>query len=217
MLENTQRGAIAEYLVACALGMDKEPRITWNRCDLLTPEGIRIEVKSAGYLQSWGQDKLSAISFAIPKTHGWDNEAGIYEEQIKRQADVYVFCLHNHVDQVTVNPLDAAQWDFYVVPTKVLDEKCEEQKSLTLRRLQEIGAVVCRFEDLHERIVGVAHPVMKVRFIGESDPLSLIYGRIYEVISVEMGCYRVIDETGEDYLYDPGQFERMSDGRGSDN
>lgn len=218
LIGNTQRGDIAEYLVACALGVDKETRITWNRYDLLSPEGIRVEVKSAGYIQSWGQDKLSAISFSIPKTHGWDNEDGVYEDEVKRQADVYVFCLHKHEDQETINPLDTTQWEFYVVPTRVLNDKYGDQKSISLYRLREIGAVVCRYEELHDRIVGVAHPVMKVRFIGESDLLSLIHGKVYEVISVERDCYRVIDETGEDYLYDPGQFEKVNgDGREVDN
>lgn len=47
---------------------------------------------------------------------------------------------------------------------------------------------------------------MKVRFI-EEDGLSLIKGKIYEVISIEDGLYRIIDETGEDYLFWPEEFE----------
>ncbi len=55
---------------------------------------------------------------------------------------------------------------------------------------------------------------MKVRFIGESDPLALLNGKVYEVISVEKGWYRIVDETGTDkdveiqgYLYPPTAFE----------
>lgn len=36
---------------------------------------------------------------------------------------------------------------------------------------------------------------------------ALIYGKIYDVLSIEMGLYRVIDESGEDYLYSPTAFE----------
>ena len=51
---------------------------------------------------------------------------------------------------------------------------------------------------------------MKVRFIGESDPVMLLHGKIYDVISIEKGWYRIIDEEGVDedmdvqgYLYPP--------------
>lgn len=48
---------------------------------------------------------------------------------------------------------------------------------------------------------------MKVKFLGESDPMILINGKIYTVESFEKGLYRIIDETNEDYLYDPSYFE----------
>lgn len=48
---------------------------------------------------------------------------------------------------------------------------------------------------------------MKVKYIGESDPLMLINGKVYNVISIEKEWYRIIDETDEDYLYPPNAFE----------
>ena len=50
---------------------------------------------------------------------------------------------------------------------------------------------------------------MKVRYIGEDDPLELRNGKIYDVIEVEKECgwYRIIDETGEDYIFPPEGFE----------
>lgn len=51
---------------------------------------------------------------------------------------------------------------------------------------------------------------MKVEYVGESDPLELINGKTYEVVGEEniggQKYYRVIDETGEDYLYEPDLF-----------
>ena len=44
-------------------------------------------------------------------------------------------------------------------------------------------------------------------YIGNNDPVSLLHGKIYDVISVEKGWYRIIDETGEDYLYPPELFK----------
>ena len=37
--------------------------------------------------------------------------------------------------------------------------------------------------------------------------MDVIPNKIYEVLSVERGFYRIIDESGEDYLYPPEKFE----------
>lgn len=42
---------------------------------------------------------------------------------------------------------------------------------------------------------------MVVRYEGQSNPLALLDGKEYPVESVECGWYRIVDETGEDYLY----------------
>lgn len=48
---------------------------------------------------------------------------------------------------------------------------------------------------------------MKVKWKGKTEFLMLTHDKIYEVMSVEKGWYRVVDDSGEDYLYPPGQFE----------
>lgn len=57
---------------------------------------------------------------------------------------------------------------------------------------------------------------MKVRYIGktvenfivENNRMDLIPGKVYDVIKVEKhGWYRIIDESGEDYMYPPELFE----------
>lgn len=53
---------------------------------------------------------------------------------------------------------------------------------------------------------------MKVKYLGESDPLGLINGKVYEVLSIEYGYYRIVDETGEDFLYDSDSFEVVEKG-----
>lgn len=50
---------------------------------------------------------------------------------------------------------------------------------------------------------------MKVKYIGKSEFLVLTNGEIYQVISIENGWYRIIDDSGEDYLYPPEQFEAV--------
>ncbi len=48
---------------------------------------------------------------------------------------------------------------------------------------------------------------MKVRYLGETSPLELVHDKIYEVMSIERDWYRIVDETDEDYLYPPEDFE----------
>lgn len=48
---------------------------------------------------------------------------------------------------------------------------------------------------------------MRVKYLGESSMLALLNGKIYNVISIEEDWYRIIDETDEDYLYPPEEFE----------
>ena len=49
---------------------------------------------------------------------------------------------------------------------------------------------------------------MKVRcIIDDSNTISLTTGKEYEVIAIEEGWYRIVDNTGEDYLFSPDVFE----------
>lgn len=53
---------------------------------------------------------------------------------------------------------------------------------------------------------------MKVKYIGKiSDPLELITDKIYECLGKEYDRFRVIDETGEDYLYPVEEFEVINE------
>ena len=37
---------------------------------------------------------------------------------------------------------------------------------------------------------------MKIKYIGETIPLGLTWGKIYDVISIEKGWFRIIDDEG---------------------
>ena len=49
----------------------------------------------------------------------------------------------------------------------------------------------------------------KVRYKGETVFLSLTNNKIYDVLSVERSWYRIVDDSGEDYLYPPEWFEEI--------
>lgn len=48
---------------------------------------------------------------------------------------------------------------------------------------------------------------MKVRWLGKTSSLMLTHGKVYTVLSIEKDWYRIIDDSGEDYLYPPERFE----------
>lgn len=50
--------------------------------------------------------------------------------------------------------------------------------------------------------------MMKVKYTGETT-VSLTNGKEYEVLSVENGWYRIVDETDDDYLFPPELFDKV--------
>ena len=152
IVTNSERGILAEYLVRCAVHAPSPCRIEWDAVDVISPEGIRIEVKSSAYLQTWKQEKLSRIQFDIAPKNAWDSVENSYASQRIRSADVYVFCLFNSKDPDTANPMDLAQWEFYVLATSVLNELVPKQKSISLTSLQKLGAKKVSFEVLYTAI-----------------------------------------------------------------
>lgn len=48
---------------------------------------------------------------------------------------------------------------------------------------------------------------MKVKYLGETSFLELTHDKIYKVLSVEKDWYRIVDDTDEDHLYPPEEFE----------
>ena len=155
LMGNAERGAIAEYIVATALNINHNPRVSWDKYDLLSDKGIAVEVKTSGYIQTWEQKTVSKLIFGIQPTHAWDSNTNEYETVQKRQADVYIFCVHKHTDQQTVNPLDISQWDFYLMPTRIINEKLKNQKTATLSTLIKHGAEKCDYYSINQRIAEI--------------------------------------------------------------
>lgn len=148
LTNNALRGIIAEFIVMKALDISQTFRVEWDAYDLETETGLKIEVKSAAYLQSWQQEKFSKISFGIAPTIAWDAKTNTYSSEKKRWADFYVFCLLHHQDKSSIDPLDMDQWTFYVLPTSILNAEKPTQSTITLGALQKLQPTQCRFEEL---------------------------------------------------------------------
>ncbi|MDL2205356.1 hypothetical protein LJC33_00410 [Eubacteriales bacterium OttesenSCG-928-N13] len=152
LLSNIYRGALAEFVVAQALRIDfTMPRDGWMAYDLVTNDGIKVEVKSSAYLQEWAQKRPSTIQFSIAPARAALPD-GTYDDSSVRQADVYVFCILCEESMEKVNPLSLDQWMFYVASTKLLDEIFGTQKSIRLSSLKKVATGPIAFSGLRNAV-----------------------------------------------------------------
>lgn len=136
---NNVRGYLAEFFVAKAVGATGR-RIEWDPYDVVTPSGVRIEVKSSGYLQVWEQAKPSTIAFGNLKARTWSPRDG-YSHSKALNADVYVFAVQTARTHDEYDPLDVSQWRFYVVARAALEARGCASVGLTTVESLAGGAV----------------------------------------------------------------------------
>ena len=151
LLSNTARGVLAEYLVAKDLGINMSIRIDWDSYDLETEDGIKIEVKSSAFVQSWEQNDYSEINFDIAPKYVWTGKGNELSEQKMRSADYYVFCLLKEKDQGKIDPMNMDQWEFYVLKTEVLNT-LGDQKKIGLNSLKILQPMTCKFGEIESAI-----------------------------------------------------------------
>ena len=156
---NTLRGILAEFIVAQALNLTHTLRSEWDAYDLLLPNGVKIEIKSAAYIQSWFQKEPSKISFDIHKTKEMDNQTNQLADELKRQADIYVFCLLKHRNKNTIDPLNMDQWDFFILPRSVLDTEVGDQKRISLNSLKKLNPLSAKYENISSCINKLAENI----------------------------------------------------------
>lgn len=153
LVSNATRGRLAEFIVACALDIEiTTPRGEWQAYDLITKEGIKLEIKSAAYLQSWYQKNYSKISFSIKKSRSWDVCTGKMAKTARRHVDAYVFCLLAHKDKKTVNPRDLSQWQFYVLSIAEVENYPRSQSSITLKSLRKLTGKHIVYNQLQKKV-----------------------------------------------------------------
>ncbi|MEU9775285.1 hypothetical protein [Streptomyces sp. NPDC047968] len=142
---NTLRGYLAEFLVARAVGADK-PRVEWDSYDVLAPEGIRIEVKSTGFVQAWTQTKpQESRSWTISQVSPYDTMSGKVCGPRDFQADVYVFAVHTARSHDEYDALDLRQWIFHVLSRPEVLSMPRDKKDracATLRRVRDLADAV---------------------------------------------------------------------------
>ncbi len=70
----------------------------------------------------------------------------------ERRSEVYVFCLFAEGNREKADPLDFDQWEFYVAPTRVINEKLSNQRQISICGLQKIGATPCTYSTLRATV-----------------------------------------------------------------
>ena len=149
LVSNVTRGRLAEFIVATGLGIDVTGvRNEWDAFDLTTSSGLKVEVKSAAHVQSWHQARLSNIVWRTPRTRAWDAATNRQSIESRRQADVYVLALLDHQDKPSIDPLNTAQWCFFVLPTRALDARTRNQHSITLPSLRTLAGSPVSYSEL---------------------------------------------------------------------
>ena len=155
LIDNTQRGVMAEFLVYSSLNSNPQyaqMRENWLPFDATSPSGRRIEVKSAAYIQAWTPENIFAqIRFDIWKKLAWNNESANFASEAKRNCDLYVFCLFTAKTK-DVSLLNLDYWEFYVLPTSALNEKVPNQKGIALSSLLKLKPVKTDYTGLSEAI-----------------------------------------------------------------
>ena len=155
LVNNTLRGALAEFIVARALGLDtSNHRIDWGAYDLLFDE-LRIEIKATAFIQSWQQKGDSLLRFSIRPTRVWDSMSGFAEEQL-RQSDMYIFCVFAERNRESPDPMQLDKWEFYPVLTRELNAMLGAQKTATLGTLLRFCPEPCDYESLRDAVIWLA-------------------------------------------------------------
>lgn len=158
LIDNTQRGVMAEFLVYSAIRSTpfySQVRENWLPFDVISPSGRRIEVKSAAYIQAWTPENIFAqVRFDIGKKLAWDNATASFASEAKRNCDLYVFCLFTAMTK-NVSLLNLDYWDFYVLPTSILNNELPNQKSIAFSVLQKLNPVKTDYAGLEAIIESI--------------------------------------------------------------
>ena len=130
--------SIAEFIVSKALGEDSPVnKDSWTLFDILYRD-CRVEIKETAYYHAFNKEGKVSES----RTFGIAEAYSKYKDktsELARQSEVYVFCLITGKDKESGDPLNLDNWEFYIIPTSVINEKCKKNKSISLGRVRKLA------------------------------------------------------------------------------
>lgn len=145
LADERNRSMMAEFIVASSIGASRQDDASsgqaCKRRGLLSPDGYRLEVRSAAYVQSWDMEHPDHVSFSIanpmPPCRDGNAAARVHAGQ---DSDAYIFCLYKGMCRGD-SPLDLDLWEFYVLPAAALDAAMPARKTITLPSLMKLRPV----------------------------------------------------------------------------
>lgn len=157
---SNQHQVIAEYLVSKALGIDKAENVSsWTGYDL-SYKSKRVEVKSTSYIHPWNKKRVSQtrqFSIAPSSNIYWFGRLDRNGDKLARQNELYIFCLNTNQDISNADPLVIDYWEFYVIPTFIINERCESlrnknQKTISLNVVRRLAKQPVKWTDLRKAV-----------------------------------------------------------------
>ena len=142
------KGIFAEWMILKLLGIASTRRISWANCDIVTPERVRIEVKTSSRWQSWKLLDGAGKPYDPPLYPATEDAKIRFSGLMARDAttiadssatpefksDIYVFAFQKEWAPERWNAVDLLQWEFYVLPAKRIKEI--GLNSISLKRLR---------------------------------------------------------------------------------
>lgn len=161
LCDDDLKGIFAEWLVMRLLEIPNVRRVSWANSDIITPEGVRIEVKASSYWQSWklldefGAARVTPLYPISDKTRitfsGLKARDAITVPDSSKpkllKSHIYVFAFQNEKDIERWNAMDLSQWEFYALPMKRLQQLGWNSISLTLLRSEQSPLSASAFVD----------------------------------------------------------------------
>ena len=150
--------SIAEFLVAKALGLYEPHNADWWTLYDIRYRDFRIEVKETSYYHPWNSNGVVSKqrTFGITMANSaYENFSSVNKHE--RQNDIYVFCLNKGNTREESNPLNLNNWDFYIVPTSLINRHCREQKTISLGRIKRLGFLPMPYDKIRaevDRMIG---------------------------------------------------------------
>ncbi len=145
---------LGEFIVTSALNRDIEMRNEVDVYNLKTENDKKIGVLSASHLQTWSKNGLPNISYTNNPCFKWDDNFPMQSSERLRLVELFVFCLLQHRNEHTLNPVDISQWTFFVIDTNLLQNSLIDKKGIKLSKLKELNPIMCGFDTLKRVIEG---------------------------------------------------------------
>lgn len=137
LCDDDLKGIFAEWLVHKLLGIPSPRRVSWANSDVVTPNGVRLEVKATSYWQSWkvidqyGQPYAKPLH-EVPLDDSKIRFRGLTARDSSSTVDMsksralksqlYVFAFQHEKDITRWNAMDLSQWEFYAVRAEELSQ-----------------------------------------------------------------------------------------------